>query len=104
MPNALRYNEALAWVERYDPPRSGVRLRFKIDEQLSLDDIEKLVIIRVLMPVIFAFDNAESNDGIIHSHKRLIVPRMTDGTDDVIEGDCLEWGTQDVEMRLVWER
>ena len=103
MPNALRNHEAFTRLERDNSPRSTDRIRLEIDEELPLDDVEKLVVIRVLVPVIFAFDDAESNDGVIHPCECLVVPRVTDRIDDRIERDRLQRATEDIEMGFVWE-
>jgi|tagenome__1003787_1003787.scaffolds.fasta_scaffold20647056_1 hypothetical protein len=47
---------------------------FQVDQQFAFDDVEKLVIVIVLVPVIFAFDHSESHYGSIHLTKRLVVP------------------------------
>lgn len=103
MPNSLRYDEGLTRVEGHDSPRCIVRSWFQVDQQPTVDDIEEFVVARVLVPMVLALDDAESNDRIVHSNERLIVPRVTHRADDGIERNRLEGRTQDIEMRFVGE-
>ena len=45
---------------------------FQIDNETTLDDKEKLIIVVVLVPVIFSLDNAEPDDRTVDLAKSLI--------------------------------
>ncbi len=69
----------MRWTIRlgHDETLSGIELDgtvFKVDEQLALDDVEKLVVHIVLVPVILTLKNAQANNRIIHLAERLVVP------------------------------
>ena len=50
-----------------------------VDQQLSLDHVEKLVVIVVLVPVILAFNYAQANHRFVHLAKRLVIPLVGAG-------------------------
>lgn len=104
MSNALWNNEPFARVQCFDSTGRAVGRGLQIDEQPALDDVEEFVIIGMLVPMVLAFDDAESNDGIVHANERLVVPRVPDGIDDGIQRDLLERRAQNIEMCLVRER
>src|SRR5438046_2954911 len=47
------------WYHHALSRRELKRPAFDVDEQLAFDDVKELVVIIVLVPVVFAFDNAE---------------------------------------------
>ncbi len=50
------------------------RAALKINQQLAIDYIKKLVILVVLMPVILPLYDPESDHGVIHLAESLVVP------------------------------
>jgi len=56
-------------------PRSGPQ----VDEQLALHNIEKLVVLIVLMPVVLAFNHAHADYRCVHLAERLIEPLVFAG-------------------------
>jgi hypothetical protein len=46
----------------------------QVDQQLSLDYVEKLVVIFVLVPVILGLYYAQANYRFVHLAKRLVIP------------------------------
>ena len=51
---------------------------FEVDDESTLDHVEELVEVIVLVPVIFALDDAEPDDRVVHLAERLVVPGMGD--------------------------
>ena len=102
MYDALRDDEPFSRCELHDTLwRDAIRGRFQIDQKASFDDVEELVVISVLMPVILPLHDAKPNDGIIDASKGLVVPRIEYCVDERVERDLLEWREEDVEMRGV---
>ena len=52
---------------------------FEIDDELSTQYEEELIVIVVLMPVVFPLHYAQAHHRIVHLAKRLIVPLVSDG-------------------------
>ena len=50
------------------------RSPLEIDYKSAAQDVEKLIIIVVFVPVVLALHYTEPHDGIVHPAKRLIVP------------------------------
>lgn len=67
MQNSLGDHGALSWTKFHGPA-------FEINQQLPFDDVEKLIVVIMLVPVIFALHHAETNYGTVHLAKRLVVP------------------------------
>ena len=74
MPNSFRNNEALARPKIDDSI-------FEIDQEVSVQNKEKLVDVFMFVPMIFALEHAQPYDRIIHSAKRLVVPFVSAGVD-----------------------
>src|SRR6266436_3491367 len=67
VPDTFGNDEALPRVESYRPP-------FEIDQKLTLNDVEKLVVLFVLVPMVFTTKNPQPHDCAIHLAERLVVP------------------------------
>jgi hypothetical protein len=52
---------------------------FEVDDEVSLQDEEKLVVALVFVPMVFALQDPEANHGVIHFAERLVVPRVRTG-------------------------
>ena len=48
----------------------------EIDDETTFDDKEELVVIVMLVPVVLALQDAETDDRIVHLAKRLVVPAV----------------------------
>jgi len=77
------------------------RSPLEIDYKSAAQDVEKLVIIVVFVPVVLALHYAEPHDGIVHPAKRLIVPLFGDRLSELIDIDQSERVELYVEMRRV---
>ncbi len=51
----------------------------EVDEERTFDNVEELVVVIVLVPVVFALNNTETNHGTIHLAERLVVPLVGAG-------------------------
>lgn len=67
MQNAFGDDDALARVE-------SDQAIFEIEQELAFDDIEKLVVVIVFVPVVFTAKNAQAHDGGVYLAERLVVP------------------------------
>lgn len=73
MKDALRHAARLVSGER---DRVGA---FDIDQQLTVEDQEELVLVVVLVPVKISVDYAKPDDGIVDRYERLVEPRQMGG-------------------------
>src|SRR6185312_8470791 len=65
--NAFWNHDPLAW-------RQFNRAALQVDEELSFHDVEELVIVLVLVPVIFALNHSEPHYRVVHFTEGLVVP------------------------------
>jgi len=72
MDNALRHDIALS-------RRQVDGLVFKVNDEMSVEDEEKLIIVVVLVPVVFPLHDAKADDRIVHFAERLVVPAVRAG-------------------------
>jgi len=72
MLDAFGNDESLLWLQIN-------RAIFEIDDKVPLQDKEKLVVIVMFVPVIFALHDPQANNGVVHLAKRLVVPLMGAG-------------------------
>ena len=80
----------------------GVLRIDEIDEQTAFDDVEELVLLLMVVPVIVSLDDAEANDGIVHVAERLVVPRVRGSVRGQLFFDYFEglvFGFKDREVR-----
>ena len=108
MHDSARDDEALAGHEFDDFVSRRVSgdlfvgiLFFQIDEELAVDDIEKFVVVVVLVPVVLALDDAHANDRVVHFAKRLIEPFKVVGRGHLVDVDEFERAVEDVEAGFV---
>src|SRR5215469_14682243 len=73
----------------------------EIDYESATQDVKKLIIIVVFVPVVLALHYAEPNDRIVHPAKRLIVPLVGDRLCELVDIDQSEGIELYVEMRRV---
>src|SRR5215469_5187823 len=73
----------------------------EIDYESATQDVKKLIIIVVFVPVVLALHYAEPHDRIVHPAKRLIVPLVGDRLCELIDIDQSEGIELYVEMRRV---
>ena len=74
MNDAPRDNEALLM------PKLNTSL-LEVDNETALKDKEKLVVVVVFVPVVFALHDPETNDRIVYLTQRLVVPGVGTGRD-----------------------
>jgi hypothetical protein len=90
---------------RDDDGVAGVELDgfvFEVDEELAFHREEEFVIVVVLVPVVFAFDNADADDGVVDLAKGLVEPLVVFCVGDV-DIDDFEREMEDVEPGFVRE-
>ena len=74
---------------------------FEIDQELATDDVEELVFLLVLVPMIFAVDHAEAHDRFVDLAQRLVIPAIGARIDEAGDVDHFERSLQNVEARVV---
>ena len=79
------------------------RAIFQIDQQLTADDVEKLICVVVLVPVLFAMNDAESHDRLVHFAQCLVVPLVGARFDETGDIDRFQRLMQNVQPRIVRE-
>src|SRR5207244_2627069 len=67
MPDAFGNDKSLLWLQIN-------RAIFEIDDKMSLQNKEKLIVVVMFVPVVFALHDPEANDGIVHLAQRLVIP------------------------------
>src|SRR6516164_8081071 len=77
------------------------RSPLEIDYESATQDVKKLIIIVVFVPVVLALHYAEPHDRVVHPAKRLIVPLVGDRLCELIDIDQSEGIELYVEMRRV---
>ena len=78
------------------------RSTFQINQQPTFDNIEKFVVISVLVPMILALDHPDADDRRIDLAKRLIEPRFTRIGNLFLVND-LQCTVQNIKPRIVGE-
>jgi hypothetical protein len=76
---------------------------FQVDDEVPLEYEEEFVVVVVLVPVIFALQDTQSNNRIIHLTQRLVVPAVRARFDKCGNVNQAEGRKLDVEMRRIWE-
>jgi hypothetical protein len=92
--HAFRHHEALARLERHRPIT-------EVDEEATFDDIEELVLLIMLMPVLLPLYHPESHNGFVDLTKGLIVPLVSAGVDQRLDIDELLGTELNVEVGRV---
>jgi len=94
MPNPFRHDETL--------PRSKINdLVFKIDQEMAVENKEEFVDVIMLVPVVFALQNAEPHDRVVHLTKSLVVPFVRARIDQLLHVDDFKRSMQSVQVSLV---
>ena len=78
------------------------RSTFQINQQPTFDNIEKFVVIIVLVPMILALDDANADNRSVDLAKRLIEPRFTRVGQRFLV-DHLQCAVQNIKPRIVRE-
>src|ERR1700761_5217628 len=99
MHHSFGHDEALSRSEFDDA--FFLLFTLEIDEQLSFDDIEKFIVVLVLVPVVFASPNAHAHDRLVDLAQRLVEPLVCAGVGQGFYIDQLQRLVQDVEARFV---
>ena len=69
MLDAFGNDKSLLWLQIN-------RAIFKINDEVSLQDEEELVIAVMFVPVVFALHDSQANNGVVHLAERLVVPLL----------------------------
>ena len=77
------------------------RAALQINEQHTIQHEEELVIVVVLMPVVFALNDAGADNRFIHLAQCLIEPPVIRGRRNVVQIDNFQRAMQDVETSFV---
>jgi hypothetical protein len=78
------------------------RPTLKIDDEVPLKNKEKLIIVLVFVPVIFALHDAKTHDGVVDLAKRLVIPTVRASTDERRDvHDTQHWELQ-IQVGSVW--
>ena len=73
----------------------------EIDQELAADDVEKLIFVLVLVPMVFAVDHAEAHDGFVYFAERLVIPAIGACIDQAADINHFERPMENVEPRVV---
>jgi hypothetical protein len=73
----------------------------EINQELTLDNIEKLIVGVMLVPVVFALHNAKTHHGLIDLAQRLVVPLGRASVRERLFVDQFQWFVKNVQMSLV---
>ena len=96
MPDPFRHDETL--------PRSKINnLVFKIDQEMAVENKEEFVDVIVLVPVVFALQNAQPYDRVVHLTKCLVVPFVGASVGQFLNVDYFERAVQNIEIGLIRE-
>lgn len=93
----------------HDPLRNYDRLAgsqveatiFEVDQQLAADHVEKFIFVVVFVPMIFAVDNSEADDRLVHFAQRLVIPRIGAGIDETGDIHHLQRAMENIEPGVV---
>src|SRR6201988_2320299 len=77
---------------------------FQIDDEVSVEHEEELIVVVVLVPMIFALHDAETDDGDVDLAEGLIVPAVLARTNQGRDVHDTQRWKLDVEVRGVWKR
>jgi hypothetical protein len=71
-------------LDAFGNDKSVLRLQinraiFQIDNKVSLQDKEELVVVVMFVPVVLALHDPEANNGVVHLTQRLIIPLIGAG-------------------------
>lgn len=94
MEDALRNYEALA-------RRQLNGAAFEVDQQRSFNNVEELIVVIMLVPLVFAFDHSEADYGIVYLTECLVVPRWRSCVGEGLLVDQFEMGAEYVEACVV---
>jgi len=74
---------------------------FEVDQEMSFDDVEELVVGVVLVPVILSLDDSEADHGIVHLTQGLVVPAVCARIGEHFLVDHFERLVEDIETGFV---
>src|SRR5439155_5718110 len=97
-PRAVPY---AAWHDEALARRELDRAALQVDDEPPRDDVEELVLVVVLVPVVFPLHHTESHHGVVDLAERLGVPGMGAGVEQRLDVDELERPVADVEVSIV---
>ena len=63
------------------------RSPLEIHDEPTAQDVEKLIVIVVFVPMVLALHDAEPHNGVVHLAQRLIVPLVGDGPRKLVDID-----------------
>jgi hypothetical protein len=94
MKHTLRNNKALPRV-KFDRPS------LQVDQKAAFENEEEFIVVVVFVPVIFALHHAKSNHRIVHLAKRLVVPAVVAGRDQVRNVDQRQSRITNIEISCI---
>jgi len=98
MLDAFGNDKSLLWLQIN-------RAIFEIDDKVSLQDKEELVVVVMFVPVILALHDPEANNGVVHFTECLVIPLIGAGFDQGRNVHQAERWKLDIEMgsvRIIW--
>src|SRR4051794_28952365 len=92
------------WDDKSLSRRKLDRAVFKVNQQLTINNIKEFVLLLVVVPMILTLYNPEPDDRIIHLAESLVVPRELARICKRLFIDYLQGLVQNVQARFVGER
>jgi hypothetical protein len=77
------------------------RSTFEVDDELSTQYEEELIVVVVFVPVVFALHHAQAHYRVVYPTECLVVPLVRDGLGQRRHIDQLQWIELDVEVCCV---
>jgi hypothetical protein len=77
------------------------RLIFEINDEVTVEDKEELIVIVMLVPVVLPLHHAKPGYGIVHFAKRLVVPTVGAGVDQRRNVNQPQHRESNIEIRRV---
>jgi len=93
--DASWYDIALPWL-KVD------RLALQINKEMPVENKEELVVGVMLVPVVLALHDSQTDYRVVYPAERLVVPLVCAGTDERRQIDYCERRELDIEIGSVW--
>lgn len=94
MDDSLGNDKSLSWIER-----DGLVLQ--INQKLTFDHVEELIVAIVLVPVVLTFKDAKPNHGFIYLAKRLVIPFELASVGKRLGIDNFQWFVENIQAGFV---
>src|SRR5512143_252160 len=73
----------------------------QVNQEVTANDVEELVLSVVLVPMVLALDDTETDNGVVDLAESLVVPRDAAGLDQGGDIDIHEWPVLDIQASVV---